>query len=952
MPRQVKLSSLDPAVRTAIEQCGFGARESELGIAFREAKFVYGTQGSNVLKKVFAAFVDGNTRNASPERQQAAADRQRLKGIFDTGMRGRAFAHDDHGQMMDLYYGGNGFDTYKSRNAHIGKFVHKAMGFGAYDPQVPGYVAYWNTFGKIALPDEEKAKRLARDPKDSGYYEGWEEPPAEANGIYGGFHYPDFDNAQNGAVGSVGISATKYMSRCIRQAIAYFGGTLVFEGAEVYYEAVFTSRSDFWDSDTALEARALFPFFGAQPGKSKVEFGCGSLIFHWFGKEAVPTKALFRENWGFFEEGTHREGSSLEAFNVARASAPTPKGPETFSELWDKFPENDAANQTRAERLSWAREYKANRQAEVLAISAGLISAGTNVDPPVRAAIDLHGGMRGAVGDRFRASKFVYGTQGSNVLKKVFERFVEGKSPDAALGRQRLKGIFDTGLRGRAFAHDVNGQMMDLYYGGTGYDTYKSRDPLIGSFVHAAMGFAGVYDQDIPGYESYWKTFGKKALPPAEAAMRLAKDPNDSGYYEGWEQPPTTSKGIYDGFHYPNPENAQGGAVGSTGLSATKYMSRCIRQAIAFFGGTLVFDGAEVYYEAVFTGRPPEDFWDSDTAVEARALFPFFATFPRKSKVDFGRGKLIFHWFGTQAVPTKALFRENWGFLAEGTHREGSSLDAFNDARANMTPPKPPEIFSALWEKFPDDDPRNPSRAQRLRWAHDYKVEHSDPDYLAASTIQNAWRRRINKQKRAMVDEIPELSLDALPDPEVDASGSSAGGVDPVVASEDDHDPDLDAVEKEEHRLDSFAARMPIVKRFMARQKVDATRAEIAAELAKQLEELGAGIAEPELIALSTFIGRTSLWTVLIRSAETKKVDQAYDAYRATAGRHPEHTSRGMQKVAVDFFISLDELLRAKGGDWAKVKRNTASGGLLETWHLYLGVIWAREINEREAGGA
>ena len=298
-------------------------------------------------------------------------------------------------------------------------------------------------------------------------------------------------------------------------------------------------------------------------------------------------------------------------------------------------------------------------------------------------------------------------------------------------------------------------------------------------------------------------------------------------------------------------------------------------------------------------------------------------------------------------MPTKALFKENWGYLAEGTHREGSSLDAFNAARAGMTPPKPPETFSALWEKFPDDDPGNPSRAQRLSWAHDYKAEHSDPEYLAAATIQNAWRRKLNKKKRAIIDDIPSLEPDALPDPEVDTSVSSVDDEDRGVALDEDREPELDAFDKEEIRLGAFASRMPIVKRFRARQKVDATRAEIAAELANQLNDFGVGIAEPELIALATFQSRTSLWTVPIRSPETKKVDQAYDAYRATAGRHPEHTSRGMEEVAVAFFISLDELVRAKGGDWAKVKRNIGSKGLLETWHLYLGVIWANEISKR-----
>ena len=145
------------------------------------------------------------------------------------------------------------------------------------------------------------------------------------------------------------------------------------------------------------------------------------------------------------------------------------------------------------------------------------------------------------------------------------------------------------------------------------------------------------------------------------------------------------------------------------GMTATKYMSKMIREAVQCFGGTLVFDGADVFYEAVFSKREVRV---GDTAEEARALFPEFAKFPGQSSVKWGRGTLIFHWRGKEIAPTQALFRESWQYIGDRkgggggplTHQKESTLDSYESGI-----PSRKELFNDLWDKFPEGVKRDTS---------------------------------------------------------------------------------------------------------------------------------------------------------------------------------------------------------------------------------------------------
>ena len=158
------------------------------------------------------------------------------------------------------------------------------------------------------------------------------------------------------------MTATKYMSKMIREAVQCFGGTLVFDGADVFYEAVFSSRAGIRVGDTAEEARALFPEFAKCPGESSVRWGRGTLIFHWRGNETAPTQALFRESWQYIGDRkggaggplTHQKESTLESYESGiifgefesegkkiwglHQAAPRV---ELLNDLWRKFPEGE-----------------------------------------------------------------------------------------------------------------------------------------------------------------------------------------------------------------------------------------------------------------------------------------------------------------------------------------------------------------------------------------------------------------------------------------------------------------------------------------------------------------------------------------------------------------------------------------------------------------------------------
>ena len=82
----------------------------------------------------------------------------------------------------------------------------------------------------------------------------------------------------------------------------------------------------------------------------------------------------------------------------------------------------------------------------------------------------------------------------------------------ATRARRQMEGnkilnLFDPGMRFDAFQNDPDGQMMDMYYGQAGNDLYLRRDPVIGEFVHRAMGYVGNYGDHRTGRDAWFATF-------------------------------------------------------------------------------------------------------------------------------------------------------------------------------------------------------------------------------------------------------------------------------------------------------------------------------------------------------------------------------------------------------------------------------------------------------------
>ena len=238
--------------------------EKELAKAFRGSVFYYGTTGGeSVLKQ----FLDTLT-------QRKKSGRRPIDYYFP-GERAKAYIRGRDAEdatpealMMDMYYGQAGTTLHELRNPVIGKYVHQGMKYeGAYDQHTSGRDAYMATYSTGA---------------QSGV-EGWQWPKAPQGAL---FHHPDTGEA---------LTGTMEISRLIRDGIQRYGGTLVFECKYVYQAGNFVPGAR--QGDTNKEAVALFPHLAKRPGQSSVPFGVGRLVFHWGGKETVPTQWLFRSHW-------------------------------------------------------------------------------------------------------------------------------------------------------------------------------------------------------------------------------------------------------------------------------------------------------------------------------------------------------------------------------------------------------------------------------------------------------------------------------------------------------------------------------------------------------------------------------------------------------------------------------------------------------------------------------
>jgi hypothetical protein len=268
------------------------SQAGELGVkaAFNKLVFIYGTQGTgttavraatlwrtkmqtlNRPDHTAAAAAKGQGQNPNIARGEARRRVFEEFKLFEPGTRVEQYVHKGY-QMMDMYYGpslnaqqeeGAHHGLHGLRDKHIAAFVHYGMGFkGPFFMETSGRKAYMDTF--------KTAK------------EGWAwDTPAKYRVS------PDET-----------ITATQEMSALIRWGIQKYGGTLIFEGKQVFYHQVFCFEPDKEGSrkagDTELEAIDLFPKFSKDMSSAK--FGAGRVVFQWGGRETVPTKCHFLSNW-------------------------------------------------------------------------------------------------------------------------------------------------------------------------------------------------------------------------------------------------------------------------------------------------------------------------------------------------------------------------------------------------------------------------------------------------------------------------------------------------------------------------------------------------------------------------------------------------------------------------------------------------------------------------------
>ena len=279
---------------------------TQLAAAFAGNSFVYGTggTGSTIVKglkkwasrprKPSPAEIQNGATVMAPATEQALVPvLSRELNLFDPGRRASTYLANDM-QMMDMYYGQAGNRLYTQRIPVIAEYIHHAMKFtGPFTMAESGRDAYQRTFATTA--------------------EGWKaDSPKHA-------HWE-------------GRTATKEMSRLIRLGIFTFGGSLVFEGKEVYYSQVFLRNS--YISDTDAEARELFDFF--HPGQSTVPYGKGRIKFYWCGKETVPTKLHFLTNWTWQKDPVTEKSLTHAVQNMAHAGGRSVDA-QQLTETWGKF---------------------------------------------------------------------------------------------------------------------------------------------------------------------------------------------------------------------------------------------------------------------------------------------------------------------------------------------------------------------------------------------------------------------------------------------------------------------------------------------------------------------------------------------------------------------------------------------------------------------------------------
>lgn len=299
----------DPASSKDVQRLAkYASNYTSLKGQFRNIKFVYGTTGPNALNKnnfqnnggssAIVRAVNKIRLRARKNNLKRIYNRQNFESIpafirkkaleslvantYDPGPRVAELIKNG-GQMMDMYYGVHGNHSnhiWQDRNVIIAEFLHHAMQFHfahktweekkkphgkwvhperPFNPDKPGWLAFREAFPHAADP-------------------GWKHQPATTE-VYG-------------------QSATKEMSKIIRECIKMFGGTIVFDIKGVFGHNLFGLENRYM-GDTDLELEDILNSFRGRITSSTIPFGQGQVQFQWGSRPVVPTRAHFLVNWNF-----------------------------------------------------------------------------------------------------------------------------------------------------------------------------------------------------------------------------------------------------------------------------------------------------------------------------------------------------------------------------------------------------------------------------------------------------------------------------------------------------------------------------------------------------------------------------------------------------------------------------------------------------------------------------
>ena len=291
----------------------------------------------------------------------------------------------------------------------------------------------------------------------------------------------------------------------------------------------------------------------------------------------------------------------------------------------------------------------------------------------------------------FQNTKFIYGTVGSNPInsknllvgggsstvvraiaklkinkrKKDTEKIYRYKNLPANDPRQRkfhqlpkfiqrkaledlVKNTYDPGARINQLI--LQGcQMMDMYYGVHGNESnylWRKRNQVIAEFIHYAMQFHTPHHTWEKAGHERWERPAQMPFDPNKPGWQAFKEAFPTAREPGWRHQPATTA-VY-------------------GQSATKEMSKIIRECVRSLGGTIIFDLKGVYGHNLFGPHTTRHLGDTDLELEdiLNSVNGRITT----SVIPFGEGHVEFQWGGKPVVPTRAHFLVNWNWnpLASG----------------------------------------------------------------------------------------------------------------------------------------------------------------------------------------------------------------------------------------------------------------------------------------------